>query len=77
MFKRHEAVLMNLISDKATVTNQHLDALSRDISDLKESLQFTQDDIDKIITNFCQPKDQRRWDRFKWNNRKKAAVTPT
>ena len=40
MFKKHEVSLMNLKSGNTTLTNQCLDALSRCISDLKESLQL-------------------------------------
>ena len=47
MFKKHKASLINLISGNTTLTNQRLNAFSRDISDRKESIQFMQDGIHK------------------------------
>ena len=38
---------MNVISGNTTLTEQRLSALSRYISDRKESIQFMQDGIDK------------------------------
>lgn len=38
---------MNVIFGNTTLTEQRLDALSRHISDWKESIQFMQDGIDK------------------------------
>lgn len=38
---------MNVIFGNTTLTEQRLDALSRYISDWKESIQFMQDGIDK------------------------------
>ena len=43
MFRSHENSIMQLISGNTTVTNQRLDNLSKEIADLKESLEFTQE----------------------------------
>ena len=37
---------MQLISGNTTLTNQRLDNLSKDIADLKESLEFTQEETE-------------------------------
>ena len=42
MFRSHENCIMQLISGNTTPTNQRLDNLSKEIADLKESLEFTQ-----------------------------------
>ena len=39
MFRSHENSLMQLISGNTTLTNQSLDNLSKEISDLKERLE--------------------------------------
>ena len=41
MFRSHENSIMQLISGNTTLTNQRLDNLSKEIADLKESLEFT------------------------------------
>ena len=41
MFRSDENSIVQLISGDATLTNQRLDNLSKDIADLKESLEFT------------------------------------
>ena len=43
MFRSHENSIMQLISGNTTLTNQRLDNLSKEIADLKESLEFTQE----------------------------------
>ena len=46
MFRSHENSIMQLISGNATLTNQRLDNLSKEIADLKESLEFTQEETE-------------------------------
>ena len=46
MFRSHENSILQLISGNTTVTNQRLDNLSKEIADLKESLEFTQEETD-------------------------------
>ena len=41
MLRSHENSIMQLISGNTTLTNQRLDNLSKEIADLKESLEFT------------------------------------
>ena len=48
---------MNVISGNTTLTEQRLSALSRYISDRKESIQFMQDGIDQ--KKYIQPKEAR------------------
>ena len=43
MFRSHENSIMQLISGNTTLTNQRLDNLKKEIADLKESLEFTQE----------------------------------
>ena len=51
MFKQQENSLMQIISGNTQLTNQRLDALTKDITDLKESLQFTQNEVDDKFKN--------------------------
>ena len=44
MFRSHENSIMQLISGNTTLTNQRLDSLSKEIADLKENLEFTQEE---------------------------------
>ena len=44
MFRSHENRIMQLISGNPILTNQRLDSLSKDIADLKEILEFTQEE---------------------------------
>ena len=53
MFRSHENRIMQLISGNATVKNQRLDNLSKDIADLKEILEFTQEET-KVKFNTLQ-----------------------
>ena len=46
MSRSHETGIMQLISGNATLTNQILDNLSKEIADLKESLKFTQEETE-------------------------------
>ena len=46
MFRSHENSIMQLISGNATLPNQRLDNLSKEIADLKESLEFTQEETE-------------------------------
>ena len=41
MFSGHENSIMQLISGNKTLTNQRLENLTKEITDLKESLEFT------------------------------------
>ena len=43
MFRSHENSIMQLISENTTLTNHTLDNLSKEMADLKESLEFTQE----------------------------------
>ena len=48
MFRSHENSIMQLISGNATLANQRLDNLtSKEITDLKESLEFTQEETER------------------------------
>ena len=46
MFGSHENSIMLLISGNTTLTNQRLDNLSKKIADLKENLEFTQEETE-------------------------------
>ena len=46
MLRSHENSIMQLISGCTTLTNQTLDNLSKEIEDLKESLEFTQEETE-------------------------------
>ena len=46
MFRSHENSIMQLISGNTTLTNQRLDNLSKEIADLKENLEFTQEETE-------------------------------
>ena len=46
IFRSHENSIMQLISGNTTLTNQRLDNLSKEIADLKESLEFTQEETE-------------------------------
>ena len=46
MFRSHENSIMQLISGNTTLTNQRPDNLSKEISDLKERLEFTQEETE-------------------------------
>ena len=47
MFRSHEHSIMQLISGNTTLTNQRLDNLSKEIADLKESREFTQEETER------------------------------
>ena len=48
MFRSHENSIMQLISGNATLANQRLDNLtSKEITDLKESLEFSQEETER------------------------------
>ena len=47
MFRSHENSIMQLIPGNTTLTNQRLDNLSKEIVDLKESLEFTQEETEE------------------------------
>ena len=49
MFRSHENSIMQLISGNTTLTNQRLDNLSKEIADLKESLEFTQEETEEKL----------------------------
>ena len=46
MFRSHENSIMQLISGNTTLTNQRLDNLNKEIADLKESLEFAQEETE-------------------------------
>ena len=46
MFRSYENSIMQLISGNTTLKIQRLDNLSKEIADLKESLEFTQEEIE-------------------------------
>ena len=47
IFRSHENSIMQLISGNATLTNEKLDNLSKEIADLKESLEFTREETEE------------------------------
>ena len=51
MFHRQEQSILVLISGNNSLTNQRLDNLSKDINDLKESLEFSQNKSDDKFRN--------------------------
>ena len=51
MLREHEASVVQLIYGNNSLTNQHLDSLSKDINDLKESLEFSQNEYDDKFKN--------------------------
>ena len=51
MFHRQEQSILVLISGNNWLTNQRLDNLSKDINDLKESLEFSQNKSDDKFRN--------------------------
>ena len=45
----HQLAILETINDNIKVTNDSLDKISQDVTDLKQSLEFTQDQMnDKI-----------------------------
>ena len=46
IIRSHENSIMQLISGNTTLTNQRLDNLSKEIADLKEGLEFTQEETE-------------------------------
>ena len=42
----HEVVLQEIVSSNLKVANERLEKLSREVSDIKESLEFTQKQIE-------------------------------
>ena len=51
MFHKQEQSILALISGNNSLTNQRLDNLSKDINDLKESLEFSQNECDDKFKN--------------------------
>ena len=51
MFHRQEQSILVLISGNNSLTNQRLDNLSKDVNDLKESLEFSQNKSDDKFRN--------------------------
>ena len=47
MFHKQEQSILALISGNNSLTSQRLDNLSKDINDLKESLEFSQNEYDE------------------------------
>ena len=52
MFRSHENSIMQLISGNTTLTNQRLDDLSKETADLKESMEFTQEETKRKFSKF-------------------------
>ena len=46
MFRSHENSITQPISENTTLINQRLDNLSKEIADLKEGLEFTQEETE-------------------------------
>ena len=51
MFHKQEQSILALISGNNSLTNERLDSLSKDINDLKESLEFSQNEYDDKFKN--------------------------
>ena len=51
MFHKQEQSILAFISGNNSLTNQRLDILSIDINDLKESLEFSQNEYDEKFNN--------------------------
>ena len=51
MFQKQEQSILALISGNNSLTSQRLDSLSNDINDLKESLEFSQNEYDDKFKN--------------------------
>ena len=51
MLREHEASVVQLISGNNSLTNQRLDSLSKDINELKESLEFSKNEYDDKFKN--------------------------
>ena len=51
MFHKQEQSILALISENNALTNQRIDNLSKDINDLKESLEFSQNEYDDKFKN--------------------------
>ena len=54
MLREHEASVVQLISGNNSLTNQRLDSLSKDINELKESLEFSQNEYDDKFKNISE-----------------------
>ena len=54
MFRNHEKSIIQLILGNTALTNQRLDNLSKDIVELKESLEFTQEETKQIFNKINQ-----------------------
>ena len=52
MLSKQDENLIKLISGNTTFTNHRLDALRKEVTDLKESLEFTQNYIEDKIRDF-------------------------
>ena len=51
MLHKQEQSILTLICGNKSLTNQRLDNLSKDINDLKESLEFSQNEYDNKFKN--------------------------
>lgn len=52
MLRKYEENLIKLTSANISVTNQHLDALRKELTDLKEKLKFTQNNTEDNDSKF-------------------------
>ena len=50
-FKVHEAKISDMISNNLQNTNDHLDKISKEMTELTKSLEFTQDQLEGEINN--------------------------
>ena len=49
-FKKQEVNIINIISTNFTLTLKELKSLEQEVNDLKESLELTQNDLEKIVS---------------------------
>ena len=52
MFKKHEATITVIITANHKIMNDRINKISKEVEDIKESLQFTQNNVDKILKVF-------------------------
>ena len=50
-FKRQEVNIMNIISSNFTLTMKEIKSLKQEVNDLKESTEFTQNDLEEKVPN--------------------------
>ena len=60
LFKEHETIVVKLISDNNLIINQRLDGMTKDIEELKESLEFTQAKMEEKEKSFKKIEEKTR-----------------